>query len=201
MVPLRRKDMSKSDAFAVELGYIENQALRDLAHNLLEQLPDYFYKVAASSTGKYHPSYALGEGGLVRHTKAAVRIAVEMLRLEMYKTIAQAHDYIIIALLVHDGWKHGPITEDGSYSQWTTFTHPKVCADWLRNQNIGAFQPNLDYIASLVETHMGEWNLNYRSGAIELPKPSTQEQCFVHLCDYLASRKCLEFNETIPFEV
>ena len=47
-------------------------------------LPEYFFEVAASSTGKYHPVYALGVGGLVRHTIAAVEIANEMYRMDMY---------------------------------------------------------------------------------------------------------------------
>ena len=46
---------------------------------LIDSLPDYFFEVAAASTGKYHPKYAQGEGGLVRHTKAAVKIAYELL--------------------------------------------------------------------------------------------------------------------------
>lgn len=34
---------------------------------VLKQVPSYFYIVQASSSGRYHPTYALGEGGLVRH--------------------------------------------------------------------------------------------------------------------------------------
>ena len=32
-----------------------------------------------SALNKYHPEYALGNGGLLRHTKAAVRIGYELL--------------------------------------------------------------------------------------------------------------------------
>ena len=46
---------------------------------LIELLPNYFFEVPASSTGKYHPEFALGDGGLIRHTKVAVRIAYELL--------------------------------------------------------------------------------------------------------------------------
>lgn len=35
---------------------------------------------------------------------------------------------------------------------------------------------------------MGQWNVNLYSKTI-LPKPKTATQKFVHLCDYLASRK------------
>lgn len=185
--------------FETEISYIENENLQELAKALINRLPDYFFEVAASSTGKYHPQYALGNGGLVRHTKAAVRFAVEMLRLEQNLHFNPAHDYIIIALILHDGWKHGEPNEDGSYSKYTVFNHPKVCADWIQKQSDLCNQEVLDYIANLVVSHMGEWNLNYRNGAIELPKPLTAEQQFVHLCDYLASRKCCEVDTSEEF--
>lgn len=44
------------------------------------------------------------------------------------------------------------------------------------------------YIACLIASHMGQWNVNLYSKTI-LPKPKTATQKFVHLCDYLASRK------------
>lgn len=45
-----------------------------------------------------------------------------------------------------------------------------------------------------IETHMGRWTKDYKSSREVLQKPSTGMQNFVHQCDYLASRKCLEFN-------
>lgn len=102
---------------------------------------------------------------------------------------------------MHDGWKHGHYNEDGTFSQWTKSDHSKICADWLSSDCIGlASNEVLNYIASLVLTHMGQWNMDYKTGGCFAPKPATQEQCFVHLCDYLASRKCLEMNFDIPFE-
>jgi hypothetical protein len=189
----------KCKMLETEIRYIENAELSQLAQRLINGLPDYFFKVAASSTGKYHPKYALGEGGLIRHTKAAVRIAVELLRIEQYQYLKPAHDYIIIALLLHDGFKHGLPKEDGTYSHYSVSEHSVIAADYVRN-NIGlAREDILNYIADLMLTHMGEWNMSYNSGAIFAPKPTTAEQQFVHMCDYLASRKCLEFNGEEPF--
>ena len=45
----------KSDIFNKELGYIKNEKYRENAKIYLNLLPDYFYEVPASSTGKYHP--------------------------------------------------------------------------------------------------------------------------------------------------
>ena len=45
-----------------------------------------------------------------------------------------------------------------------------------------------------INSHMGKWNTDYRTKAIVLPTPKSKVDRFVHLADYLASRKCLEFN-------
>ena len=74
--------MGKAEVFEYELSFIKNLQIKEFTIKALEILPDYFFEVAASSSGKYHPSYALGKGGLVRHTKAAVRIAIELFRCE-----------------------------------------------------------------------------------------------------------------------
>ena len=68
--------------FNRELTYIKNPKYKEAAKQLISLLPDYFYEVAASSTGKYHPTFSLGDGGLLRHTKVAVKIAHELLENE-----------------------------------------------------------------------------------------------------------------------
>lgn len=61
--------IKKIEIFENELNLIKNVDLRKLVELSLQSAPDYFFTIPASSTGKYHPQYALGEGGLVRHTK------------------------------------------------------------------------------------------------------------------------------------
>ena len=68
--------------FNDELNLIKNERLRRSCVEMLKLLPDYFYKVEASSSGKYHPAFALGEGGLVRHTKVAAQMANEIISTE-----------------------------------------------------------------------------------------------------------------------
>ena len=91
------------DVFNIELKYIKNKKYRDNLEIMLNLLPQYFFKVAASSTGKYHPSFSLGEGGLVRHTKTAVNFAISLF--DIYKLDESTKDLIIISLLIHDGLK------------------------------------------------------------------------------------------------
>jgi len=176
----------KHSVFAYELNhYIYDRDLRQLAVDLLEGLPDYFYKIPASSTGTHHPAYALGEGGLVRHTKAAVKLAHTMIELEQYKELR--NDFIITALLIHDGFKCGLPKEDGSFENLTAKDHPYLAANYVRNANFERKQ-DLSEIASLIETHMGQWYFGI------LPKPVSLGQRFVHLCDFLASRKFIDIE-------
>lgn len=159
-------------------------------------LPDYFFECAASSTGRYHPAYALGVGGLVRHTLAAVEIANEMYRMDMYGKhySEEQKDLMLIALMLHDGWKHGPEATAGRY---TVAEHPTVCADWVRNtkelsEMLTAEQ--LDFLCGCIATHMGMFCFDYKTGKQILPTPKTAAQKYVHMADYLASRKFLIFD-------
>lgn len=174
--------MLGSKIFSKEIGAIHNKELaKAVAIFLDEYVPSYFYEVAASSTGKYHPWYSLGYGGLVRHTKAAVLIAVDLLSLEQNKHLPA--DEIIAALILHDTFKHGLIDDEH-----TIFDHPLVAAYKLMDYAHEIDLPEMEEVATLVATHMGQWNVS-KYDKSELPKPVTEAQKFVHMCDYLASRK------------
>ena len=176
--------MDRLDVFKNELALIQDAELRTAAKDLIWSLPEYFFSIPASASGKYHPSYALGEGGLVRHVRGAIKIALELLRMEQYSDLLAYKDEIIIALLLHDGWKRGKDDEGYMLKE-----HPAIAAEIIRNYNYSYGIDRLDKVASLVESHMGQWNDDGK-----LPKPVTFSQQFVHLCDYLASRKFLEVN-------
>jgi len=189
--------------FQAELESIENETLRVFVKWCLNILPDYFYEVAASSTGKYHPSYTLGEGGLVRHTIAAVRIANELFRNNTVQNFSKVEkDIIRVALLLHDGVKHGPDSNG-----YTISTHPLEVVKYLEDKYFEVEEEELPQevidimeddcwyqIAECIKSHMGEWNTDYKTKEEVLPKPESTMQCFTHLCDYLASRKILEVN-------
>ena len=57
-------------------------------------------------------------------------------------------------------------------------------------------EDNAELIASCIETHMGPWTTDYDGNEVLNP-PKTKYQNFVHMCDYLASRKFLivKFDE------
>lgn len=178
----------KIKLFETELNYIKDEFIKEFTKDMLTNLPEYFFEIPASSTGKYHPSYALGEGGLVRHTKAAVGIAIELSNI--YEFQGNEFDCCISALLLHDGCKNGI---NGKAGDWTVFKHPlemvNLIEDVYKEQT-----SEMKLICDLISTHMGKWTYNSYTKQEELRKPETDLEMFVHLCDYLASRKCLEFN-------
>ena len=69
------------------LDSFENADIKEFCQVLIENLPLYWREVPASSTGKYHPSYALGEGGLMRHSISVVRFLNWFFDLEQYQKV------------------------------------------------------------------------------------------------------------------
>ena len=101
--------MQNEEYFLEEISYIKNDKIKKSLIYMINKLPDYFFIVPAASTGKYHPMYASGEGGLLRHTKAAVRIAYELLNDPAIgdKYTSDEQDLMLMGLLLHDGLKLG----------------------------------------------------------------------------------------------
>ena len=194
--------MNKHELFTNELNTFANEDIKELAKVLLDDAPDYFFKVAASSTGKYHPSYALGDGGLMRHTKAVVRFFNHIIGIEQNSSLFTDRELDLgrTACLIHDIQKSGDATtyaeksNNGEKKVFTVFDHPLLAAKYVMGYK-GQFlnDGELEYIASCVSSHMGEWSTDKRS-SIVLPKPETEMQKMVHLADYLASRKDIEMQ-------
>lgn len=183
--------------FEQELSLIKNEQIRNITSCIVENLvPKYFFEVAASSTGKYHPMYALGEGGLLRHTKAAVKIAQSLFTIMEFDLMTE--DYIISALILHDSFKHG--LYGGKY---TKHDHPVIAAEQIKmfcdtlcsqTDDANDLKHYIEYgenVSKLVASHMGQWNTCKYDNTV-LPLPETAAQNFVHMCDYLASRKFIE---------
>lgn len=181
----------QSNMVAPILATIVNEDIREFAKVLVEGLPDYIWHVGASSTGKYHPAYSLGDGGLMRHQVAVVRFLNYFFELEQYATIGnRKFDLMRVAGLVHDGRKSGE-QSDYEKSKYTKFDHPIQMANVIRSYD-GQYlnHEEIEFIAHCIESHMGSWNTDKKSSVV-LPKPEDVYQHFVHLADYLASRKDL----------
>ena len=188
--------MNKQEVFKNEINYVKDEKRRKDLKILVDLLPDYFFEIPASSTGKYHPSFALGEGGLVRHTKVAVRIAYELLNNNTVgmKFTDKDKDLILMALTLHDGLKSGL-----EHNEYTKFDHPLLISKYImeNKDKISLDIDDLRKMCSMIESDMGEWTYDSYKKKEVLPKPRTAEQRFVHMCDFLASRKFLDvkFNK------
>lgn len=181
----------QNNMIAPILATIVNEDIREFAKVLVENLPDYIWHVGASSTGKYHPAYSLGEGGLMRHQIAVVRFLNYFFELEQYQSLGSRNiDMMRVAGLVHDGRKSGE-QADYEKSKYTKFDHPIQMANVVRSYD-GQYlnHEELEFIAHCIESHMGQWSTDKKSSTV-LPKPLDVYQHFVHLADYLASRKDL----------
>lgn len=218
--------------FIKELGYIKNPALKEITINVLDSSPECIKTIPASATGKYHPSYSLGEGGLVRHIKAAVGIAHSMIETDIFPNIVCGNDYFnemkndvdfiksleigkdcaYVALILHDSFK----AFDSDPKHKTVFEHPLIAArmfkkivkeyvienkDNISNTDMKVLKCSAPIIHNAIASHMGQWNTAKYAKGIELPVPQTGLENFVHLCDYLSSRKFLEFNFGVYNEV
>ena len=181
--------MNREEIFKEEISYISDEKVKESLIKMIDYIPDYFFSIPASSTGKYHPSYAIGEGGLLRHTKAAVRMAQELFGI--YKFPRYTKDLIVMALVLHDSVKKGYEKEE----RYTRFDHPLIAVDFIKahTKELSISKDDIDFICSCIASHMGRFNTSEYSDII-LPIPKTPEEKFVHMCDYLASRKVIDIH-------
>lgn len=195
--------MNKIELINTEIKNIKDERLKSNLETIVDNLPDYFFTVPASSTGKYHPSFSLGDGGLLRHSKVAFKIGLELLNTSTFNEdfTSNERDLLLMSILVHDGLKKGKIEE-----KYTRFDHPIIMGEYIEElkDKLTLSDEEISFMKDVISSHMGEWNTNTYSKVI-LPLPKTKYQKFVHLCDYLASRKFLDVtfkdNEIVDREV
>lgn len=174
--------------FNRELSYIKDRTIRSFAETLLEDADEYFFTVPASSSGKYHPPFARGDGGLVRHTKAVAFFTLEFARSEReFATItAREVDLLIVAAIAHDIKKQG----DGTSGHTLLKEHPLYGAEYVKNEyeqhnfeSKGITKEEMNFIYNAVRSHMGPW--------CDI-KPQTRTELIVFYADYVASRSEIE---------
>lgn len=179
---------NKADVyFQREINLIQNKPLQEMVWRYMNEcVPDYFWTIGASSTGKFHPAFSQGEGGLVRHTKAVVMFAEELLRMSTYAYMKDIYkDYVIAACIVHDTRKYGyPEFNKADYPD-----HAPAAANAFDD-----FCVEHDYLLSelcknAIAAHMGQWSTNRED------KPFTSIDRCVHLADYIASRNFIDIPQ------
>lgn len=177
-----RIDRPWEHIFKDELSAIQEDSMREWVVRMLHTDVELKHKTEpASSTGKYHPVFAQGEGGLVRHTKAVVWLTIDMLRARpdlVNDTFTE--DVYIAAAILHDMAKY----HDNSV--YTQFDHPAEMA-------ARCLQEGKDAVAYLIGPHMGRWNSSSRDRT-QLETPKTEHQWLLHYADYIASRTWIQMQ-------
>jgi len=190
--------MKKIEHFKKELEYIKDPKIKEFAEKAIESLPNYFFEIPSSSSGRYHPQYALNKSGLIRHTRACVMFAIECFRLEWYNMFTEDDkDLIITSLLLHDGFKNGT---NGSI--YTVKKHPVIASQNIKQNNTLNGIISEEYrntICDNILIHMGGWRFS-KGGKEIMPMPKTRMQRLVHFIDYVCSRKMFEVNFDVKIE-
>jgi uncharacterized protein (DUF3820 family) len=183
---ISREDKLKM--FINEIGDIKDANLKAFATELIANADDYFFVVPASSSGKYHPPFDLGDGGLVRHTRLVAYMARSLA--ESYCFSDYDTDCLIVAALAHDIKKQG--NGDTGHTVWD---HPILAMHYVQEiygkTNFNVPADTIEKISNAVSSHMGKWGNEPRfcKGNTPLPMPVTEFDKALQAADYVASRK------------
>lgn len=184
--------MDKVKVFEGLLNKFETDEIRDYCADMIKEIPDYIFTIPSSTSFKYHNKTQCQPHGQIFHILMFAEVMNYVLGLEYVKekTNERQRDCLRCTPIFHDAIKCGL-----NGSQYTVHEHPMLAGEWVRNTSV---EHDVDadtkaYIARLCESHSGEWTSTNRSKTV-LPKPENDEQFFVHMCDYLASRSNLDMT-------
>ena len=171
--------------FEREINLIVDEELRMAVKCYMdEETPDYFWTDGASSSGKYHPQFSQGEGGLVRHTKAVVLFAEELLRMSSYAYMREEYkDYVIAACILHDTAKYGIDKFDKAEYKNHAAKAAKAFAEYA--EQVMDYKPS-EFLLNAIAAHMGQWSTDKED------RPFTNIDRCVHMADYIASRSFID---------
>jgi hypothetical protein len=176
----------KLNFFKEEIQCINDDKLKEFLTNLIINTGDWFFIDPASTSGKYHPAFSLGEGGLARHTKAVFYFLNELFRTEMFKISKREEDLLKVASIAHDIRKH---TETGGYVKDHARQGALYIMSMYKNTPDLLSEDEARFIAKAIDSHMGIWGN---------PAPSTDSEKILHLTDYIASRKAIMMDFNVP---
>lgn len=190
--------MNKSELFKREISLIENEDFRSFVYNFFDyEVGAWFWESGASSSGKHHPEFTKGQGGLVRHTRAVSMICEELLRMNTYAYMKSEYkDYARIACLLHDTYKYG---SNDTENKDCYKIHGLLAASAVKEAWNNFFEEDApELLCMAIRSHMGQWTENRED------RPFTNIDRLVHLADYIASRDFFdipqitaEYNEDI----
>lgn len=172
---------------------IESEKIRDFVRKALESAPPEFWKAPCSLNPDHHPPEDRVEGGIIIHSRKAVRVAIALFRFfDIKEKFAQ--DKIIAAVILHDIQKCGR-----PWGKSTDFKHGMIACSMLMRivgMNSKAFDQDLFEICLLVKNHMGIWSKPLSTPAFENGEVVTGYSVWhliVQLADYWGSQPWCPF--------
>lgn len=173
-----------NELLSYEVAQIDDYGIREFVKMTLDNVDPIHRIKPASSTGKYHPKYASGEGGLIRHIKVVVQNVIELIRAT--PAVESEKDELIAAAILHDMWKY---PEDRDH-EFTAFDHPALGGQWCKDHGF-------DTIGRLIAAHQGIWTTSRQMPGFENEQPRKFDEWVLHYSDLMASRAYLacDFDE------
>jgi hypothetical protein len=173
--------MNKVENFKKELSLIVDPVIKSWVEKTLEIAPERFWKIPASSTGKYHPQCTNKEGGLIIHVKRVVYLADRLTFAWNIKE--QNRDIVIAACILHDISKTGK--DSGAYIDYVN--HP-INAGIEFKKAVSGTGGVVDLVENCIKYHMGLWTPD----SIKKPlNKYTSLELVTYTSDYMASTKDL----------
>lgn len=188
--------MTRAEGMDLLMPFINKLTFEGCLQNFVKytfaRVADGFFEKPASSTSKYHPDFAQGDGGLVRHTIKAAEVWDDLWRAysDKFKDSSVTYSMGLAAVLLHDTCKY-----DRDFShEYTLSNHDVIAAEFVDEMFIQYFddQPTdkvlnmYTGISNAIRTHHGRWS------TVHAPTSLFDELVF--LADYIASRKYVKLG-------
>lgn len=193
--------MNKIKIFKELLNQFETEEIRMYCEDMIQLIPDYIFQIPSSTSMKYHNKTQCQTHGQIYHIIMFGAIMNYILGLKYIRdnkiVTPEQRDCLRCTPIFHDAIKCGFEADVNSYS---VFEHPLLAGKWIRETSVkhDIKQELKDYIASLCESHSGEWTTSKKSSEV-LPEPVSDDGFIVHLADYLSSRANLDMIYSTEF--
>ena len=165
-------DEEKLNIFKKYLDLIKTESIKEFVEYCIINLPEYFWTLPASTSGKYH-----GGELLLKHVLGCLFVGERVLEQMASCWSQKQKDQFISALILHDGWRAG---DNEKYSDKdnkpdkigelkSSKIHPQIGFKKIiklgSDYNLDAEENqielcDLEDIAVAVEHHMGPWTIS-----------------------------------------
>ena len=181
----------KRKIFRLLAENFETEEMKNYYLDMAEKIPDYFFTMPSSTSGKYHNKTQCQPFGQLYHIFMFDSVVNHRLRLKGNQekfSDPMVRDCMRATAGLHDAIKCG-----WNGSTHTVPEHPMLAAEFVRKTHVEHDIPPeyKEIIAGMCEAHSGQWNTNRKKEVI-MPEPRNDMEFFIHECDILSSRNDID---------